>query len=72
MPNNGRKREKSQQQQLAEVVKRKGSGRVVAEELGCSQQSVSAWAKGIGLPRSAAQTKMRKLYRIPTPWIPLP
>lgn len=72
MRQNGHKREKSHQQRLAEVIKSKGSGRAVAEEVGCSQQSVSAWAKGVGLPRARAQAKMRKLYRIPTPWVPLP
>jgi len=65
------KRSKTHQQRLAEIVTRKGSGRAVAGELQCSQQSVSAWALGLTLPRPPMQKKMRQLYRIPTPWVPL-
>lgn len=68
----GRGRPKPQQQCLAEVVSKKGSGRAVAQELKCSQQSVSAWARYVSLPRRGMQAKMKKRYGIPTPWPPLP
>lgn len=66
-----RGRRKTHQQQLAEIVQRKGSGRVVAKELKCSQQSVSAWALGTTLPRANMQQRMEKRYGIPRPWVPL-
>lgn len=72
MPKNGRKVHRTHQQQLAEIVTREGSGRAVAEKLGCSQQSVSAWALGTTLPRSPMQKKLLKVYKIPMPWLPLP
>jgi hypothetical protein len=58
---------------LANVVKAKGSGRVVAEELTaqgvkCSQQSVSAWLKGEWPPRPATQAVLKRLYNIPATW----
>jgi len=59
---------KGQPQLLAAVVKSKGSGAVVAQELGCSQQSVSEWMRGSWAPRSAVQKKMKELYGIPAPW----
>lgn len=62
------------QQQLAEVIKQKGSARAVADEMKAaghksSQQSVDAWAKGYWPPRPATQAALKKLYRIPTPWV---
>ena len=67
-----RRRPKPQQQLLAEVIQQKGSGRAVGKELQCSQQSVSAWACYVSLPRKRMQEKMEKRYGIPTPWPPLP
>ncbi len=74
-------RSKSEKQQkpkgpreiLAEVVKKKGSARVVADELRnagvkCSQQSVSAWTKGLWPPRPATQGVLKRLYKIPATW----
>lgn len=52
------------------IVRNKGSGAVVADELGCSQQSVSEWMRGSWLPRMKMQKKMKELYGIPTPWSP--
>ena len=71
MPKNPRKGP-SHQQQLAEIITRTGSGRLVAKRLGCSQQSVSAWALGTTMPRRLMQNKMQKLFKIPVPWLPLP
>ena len=62
-------KKKSQQQLLAEVVALKGSERVISEELGCSQQSVSAWIKGEWTPRPVMQRKLKALYKIPMPWV---
>lgn len=62
-------KKKTHQQLLAEVVQLKGSERVVSEELGCSQQSVSAWIKGDWSPRVNVQRKLKELYKIPMPWI---
>jgi len=64
---------KTPRELLADVVKRKGSERVVAEEVRtqgvkCSQQSVSAWLKGEWPPRPATQAALKKLYRIPATW----
>ncbi len=58
---------------LADVVKRKGSARVVADEieatgLKCSQQAVSAWIKGHWPPRPATQEALKRLYKIPATW----
>ncbi len=58
---------------LADVVKRKGSARVVAEEVKakgvkCSQQAVSAWVKGAWPPRPATQEVLKRLYKIPATW----
>ncbi len=58
---------------LADVVKRKGSERIVAEEIKaegvkCSQQAVSAWIKGAWPPRPATQEVMKRLYKIPATW----
>ena len=53
---------------LANVVKEVGSEALVADKLGCSQQSVSAWLHGTNFPRAPMQVKMKKLWGIPTPW----
>jgi transcriptional regulator with XRE-family HTH domain len=58
----------TQQELFAAVIRNKGSGAVVAKELGCSQQSVSEWARGSWVPRLKMQEKMKKLYGIPVPW----
>lgn len=62
-------KKKSQQQLLAHVVMLKGSERAVSKELGCSQQSVSAWIKCEWTPRPAMQRKLKELYKIPMPWV---
>jgi hypothetical protein len=67
------KSKKTPQLMLAAVVKRKGSERIVAEELKaagvkCSQQSVSAWIKNHWPPRPATQQALKRLYRIPATW----
>ncbi len=64
---------KTPRELLAAVAKRKGSERVVAEEikatgLKCSQQAVSAWIKGKWPPRPATQEALKRLYRIPATW----
>ncbi len=64
---------KSPQERLAEVVKEKGSARVVAEEIRatgvkCSQQAVSAWIKNHWPPRPATQAALKDLYGIPARW----
>ncbi len=59
----------TQQALLVAVVKNKGSGARVAKELRCSQQSVSAWARGTWLPRPDVQKRMLKRYGIPMPWV---
>lgn len=69
-----KKRNEQQRKLLADVVAQRGSGRAVAEELKaagyrCSQQSVDAWLKGHWPPRPATQDGLKKLYRIPTPWV---
>jgi transcriptional regulator with XRE-family HTH domain len=58
----------TQQALLGAVVRNKGSGAVVADELDCSQQSVSEWMRGSWVPRRKMQEKMGKLYGIPVPW----
>lgn len=68
------KKPSPQQKLLAEIVAKKGSGRAVAEEITaagarCSQQSVDAWVKGHWPPRPATQQIIKKLYKIPTPWV---
>lgn len=67
------RRVKSPQQRLAEVVKEKGSERIVAEELRkagvkCSQQSINAWIKKHWPPRPATQAALKALYGIPARW----
>lgn len=63
-----KKKEKTHQQLLAEVVENEGSEERVAKRLACSQQSVSAWIKGSWLPRMAVQKRMKEIYKIPIPW----
>ena len=63
-----------QQKLLAEIVKERGSARAVADEMKAaghksSQQSVDAWVKGLWPPRPATQDALKKLYKIPTPWV---
>lgn len=59
---------KKQPMLLQEAVRRVGSEALVAEALGCSQQSVSAWMHGTNAPRPQMQAKLNKLYSIPEPW----
>lgn len=63
-----KKKPKTHQQLLADVVKSEGSEEQVAKKLDCSQQSVNAWIKGSWLPRMAVQKRMKEIYKIPIPW----
>lgn len=62
------KPKKTHAELFKEAVKAEGSGGRVAKRLGCSQQSVSAWASGTNPPRPKMQQKIKEIYNIPEPW----
>ncbi len=61
--------ESKQSKLLAAAVRKAGSEDKMAEQLKCSQQSVSAWIRGTNVPRAAMQAKLFELFKIPQPWV---